>query len=89
MTAANIELRGSLEAVLETAMSNKTKLQRDILVAKARNPRATNKQIANRVNCSPSYVSQTLNRYNSYSEFEALFDGWQQDLERMFGDIYG
>lgn len=47
-------------------MSQKTRLQQDIIREINRNPRATNKEIAQIVGCSASYVSQTRQEYTIY-----------------------
>lgn len=64
----------------------KTDLQRDILITWYENPNATNKEIAEACDCSASYVSQVKNRFDDYSEMEAMFDREDRELERMFGE---
>ncbi|OYR54457.1 winged helix-turn-helix domain-containing protein [Halorubrum halodurans] len=70
--------------------SQKTELQRDILLAWYQNPNATNKQIAEACDCSASYVSTVKNRFDDYNEFEAMMDRQDREMEQMFGeDIFG
>ncbi|WP_129115103.1 winged helix-turn-helix domain-containing protein [Halegenticoccus tardaugens] len=52
-------------------MAKKTELQRRILLAAYNNPRLSQSQIASRVGCSSSYVSQVLNRFDSLDAMEA------------------
>ncbi|OLZ39085.1 hypothetical protein A6E15_19165 [Natrinema saccharevitans] len=66
--------------------SEKTDLQRDILVTWYQNPDATNQEIADACNCSASYVSQITNRFDDYSHMEAMIDQQDREMERMFGD---
>lgn len=61
----------------------KTELKRDILLELQNNPNATNKQIANAVDCSPSYVSTVRNQYDNYSDVDALQDQIQKDLDNL------
>ena len=63
----------------------KTDLQRDILTTWYENPDATNKEIAEACDCSSSYVSQVKNRFDGYTEMEAMFDREDRELEQMFG----
>ena len=51
------------------SIADLTDLQREILVTAYRNPRASQSEIAKRCDCSASYVSNVLNRYD---EFDAL-----------------
>ncbi|RAW45246.1 MarR family transcriptional regulator [Halorubrum sp. 48-1-W] len=70
--------------------SQKTELQRDILLAWYQNPNVTNKQIAEACDCSASYVSTVKNRFDDYNEFEAMMDRQDREMEQMFGaDIFG
>jgi len=70
--------------------SQKTELQRDILLTWYKNPNATNKDIADACNCSSSYVSTVKNRFDDYNEFEAMMDQQDKEMEQMFGeDILG
>ncbi|NHN58759.1 MULTISPECIES: winged helix-turn-helix domain-containing protein [Halorussus] len=67
-------------------MSQKTDLQREILLTAHQNPDLTNKEIADRCDCSSSYVSTVLNRYEDYGVLEAMDDQMIQDqreLDRM------
>ena len=59
-------------------MSDMTELQRDILLTARDHPRATQKEIAEMCDCSSSYVSNVLNRYDSVDAFHA-------DLNTMTG----
>jgi hypothetical protein len=67
-------------------MSEKTELQRDILLAWYNNPDATNAEIANMCDCSASYVSQVTNRFDDYNQMEAMMDQQDRELEKMFGE---
>ena len=70
--------------------SQKTELQRDILLTWYKNPNATNKDIADACNCSSSYVSTVKNRFDDYNEFEAMMDQQDKEMEQMFGEgIFG
>ena len=70
--------------------SQKTELQRDILLTWYQNPNATNKEIAEACDCSASYVSTVKNRFDDYNEFEAMMDRQDREMEQMFGDdIFG
>jgi len=61
-------------------MSDKTELQRQILETAYRNPNASKKEISEMCDCSASYVSNVLNRYD---EWDAL----DSDLEQMNRDL--
>lgn len=68
----------------------KTDLQKGILLTWRQNPNATNKEIAEACGCSASYVNQIKNRFDGYSEMDAMFDRQDRELEKMFGDdIFG
>jgi len=67
-------------------MSEKTELQRDILLTWYENPRATNREIADACDCSASYVSQVKNRFDDYDHMEAMMDRQDKQLEQMFGE---
>lgn len=56
-------------------MSDLTELQREILLTARDYPRATQSEIAERCDCSPSYVSNVLNRFDSVDAFHAEIDG--------------
>ncbi|MFC6767321.1 winged helix-turn-helix domain-containing protein [Natrinema zhouii] len=74
---------------MSTAKTEKTDLQRDILLTWYENPNATNKEIAKACDCSASYVSQVTNRFEDYNEMEAMMDRQDKEMERMFGgDIF-
>ena len=70
----------------DMSSSDKTELQRDILLTWHDNPGATNKEIAEACDCSASYVSQVKNRFDGYNEMEAMFDREDRELEQMFGN---
>lgn len=57
-------------------MAEKTELQRDILITAYNNRRLSQAEIADRVGCSASYVSNVLNRFDNvdamYAEIEQL-----------------
>ena len=53
---------------------SKTELKRDILIAVNKNSNASNKQIANKVGCSASYVSQVRNEFAGYNSVDAALD---------------
>lgn len=61
----------------------KTELKRDILLELQNNPDATNKHIANAVDCSLSYVSTVRNQYDDYTDVDALQDQIQKDLDKL------
>lgn len=68
---------------------DETELQREILRTWRSHPDATNREIADACDCSPSYVSQVKNRFDSYGEFDATTDRRDRELERTFGgDIF-
>ena len=56
-------------------MSDMTELQREIILTARDYPRATQKEIADRCDCSASYVSNVLNRYDSVDAFHAELNG--------------
>ena len=64
----------------QTAMSDKTELQRDILVTAYRNPGATQKEIADACDCSASYVSNVLGRHNEWDALDAEIMQMNQQL---------
>lgn len=66
--------------------TGKTDLQRDILLTWYDNPNATNKEIAAACDCSASYVSEITNRFDDYTQMEAMMDRQDREMERMFGD---
>jgi transcriptional regulator with XRE-family HTH domain len=55
-------------------MSEMTELQREIMITARDYPRATQKEIAEMCDCSASYVSDVLNRYDSVDAFYAGLD---------------
>ena len=61
-------------------MSDKTELQRDILVTAYRNPNATQKQIADVCNCSASYVSNVLGKHDQWDAMDAEIEQMNQQL---------
>lgn len=61
-------------------MSDKTELQRRILVAAYNNPKINQSKIADRCNCSRSYVSQVLREYDSQDAMEARIEEMNQQL---------
>lgn len=71
---------------MSTSKTEKTHLQREILLTWYENPNATNKEIADACNCSASYVSEITNRFDDYSQMEAMIDRQDREMERMFGD---
>jgi transcriptional regulator with XRE-family HTH domain len=52
-------------------MSDMTDLQRQIMRTARDYPRASQKEIADRCDCSSSYVSNVLNQYDSVNAFNA------------------
>lgn len=66
---------------------SKTELKRDILLALQNNPRATNKDIADDVGCSESYVSQVKQEYDDYDDVDALNDAIDRDVDQLEDDI--
>lgn len=62
-------------------MSNKTELQRDILITAHDNPQLSKSDIARRVDCSDSYVGQVLSRYDSHDAMQARIE----ELNRQLG----
>lgn len=65
----------------------KTDLKRDILLTAKHNPRATNQEIADEVDCSPSYVSQVLDDYDDYTDIDAAKDHLDRDLDALDDDL--
>ncbi|AUX10689.1 hypothetical protein AArcSl_3082 [Halalkaliarchaeum desulfuricum] len=61
-------------------MSDKTELQRKILITAYNNPTATQAEIAKKCNCSSSYVSTVLNRYDRWDAMDAQIEQLNQDL---------
>jgi predicted transcriptional regulator len=59
----------------------KTDLKRDILIKLKNNPDATNKEIANAVGCSPSYVSTVKNEFSDYTSVDAMQDQLDKELD--------
>lgn len=62
-------------------MSEKTELQRRILITAYNNPRMNQSEIANRCDCSRSYVSQVLREYNDHDAMEARI----KEMNRQLG----
>lgn len=67
-------------------MSDKTDLQREILLTWYDNPNSTNAEIADMCDCSASYVSQIKNRFDDYNQMEAMMDRQDREMAQMFGD---
>lgn len=61
-------------------MADKTKLQRKILLTAYDNPKMTQAEIARQLNCSSSYVSQVLNRYDGQDAMEARIEELNSQL---------
>ncbi|WP_117591769.1 winged helix-turn-helix domain-containing protein [Haloprofundus halophilus] len=61
-------------------MARKTELQRKILITAYNNPRLSQTKIADRVDCSPSYVSNILNRFDSVDAMHAEIEQLNHDL---------
>ena|GEM_PF-372065 len=67
-------------------MSEKTDLQREILLAWHENPEATNAEIAEACDCSASYVSQVTNRFDDYDAFQAALDRGDRGMASLLGE---
>lgn len=61
-------------------MSEKTELQRAILITAYQNPDATQAEIADACGCSRSYVSEVLRRYDGQDAMEAQIEEWNRSL---------
>ena len=61
-------------------MSNKTELQREILITAQRNPHATQSEIADMCNCSASYVSNVLSRFDHWDAMDAEIEQMNREL---------
>lgn len=70
-------------------MGEKTELKRDILIALTNNPNATNKQIAESVGCSASYVSQVKQEFDDYTSLDAALDELDKSLDNMDDSMPG
>jgi hypothetical protein len=66
-------------------MTEKTALQRDILIEWYHNPEATNAEIADAVDCSPSYVAEVKDQFEDYDEFQATLDEETRLFEERTG----
>ncbi|MFB6198032.1 MAG: hypothetical protein ABEI52_07170, partial [Halobacteriaceae archaeon] len=66
-------------------MTEKTDLQRDILIEWYNDKDATNEEIAERLDCSPSYVSEVKNKFEDYDEFQATLDEEARRFEEITG----
>jgi hypothetical protein len=66
-------------------MSEKTDKQRDILLAWKKNPNASVSELADIADASESYVREVLDRFDDYDEFEAMYDGMDREMDRLFG----
>lgn len=67
-------------------MTEKTELQREILLTWRENPDATNAEIAEACDCSASYVSQVTSRFDDYDAFQAALDRGDREMASLFGD---
>lgn len=61
-------------------MAGKTELQREILITAYDNRQLTQAEIADRVGCSASYVSNVLGRYDGYDAMDARIEQLNSDL---------
>lgn len=61
-------------------MAEKTELQREILITAYQNPHLSQSEIADRVGCSSSYVSNVLNRFDSVDAMHAEIEQLNYDL---------
>lgn len=61
-------------------MSEKTELQRQILIEAYDNRHLNQREIAERVGCSRSYVSTVLNRYDGHDAMEARIEELNSQL---------
>lgn len=62
-------------------VTTKTELQCKILITAYDNPELTNAEIARRLDCSDSYVSQVLNRYSGHDAMEARIEELDAQLD--------
>lgn len=69
----------------QAIMNEKTELQRDILIEWYHDEDATNEEIAERLDCSPSYVSEVKNKFEDYDEFQATLDEEERRFEAITG----
>ena len=69
----------------QRTMTEKTDLQRDILIEWYNDKEATNEEIAERLDCSPSYVSEVKNKFEDYDEFQAILDKEARRFEEITG----
>jgi hypothetical protein len=72
-------------------MSERTELQREILVNAYDNPNLSQVEVADRVGCSASYVSSVLSEYNSNDAMQARIEqlGGRGGMSRDFGGLSG
>jgi len=61
-------------------MAEKTELQREILITAYNNRQLSQAEIADRVGCSASYVSNVLNRFDSVDAMHAEIEQLNHDL---------
>ncbi|MFC7155494.1 HNH endonuclease [Halomarina halobia] len=61
-------------------MSDKTELQRLILIERYNDPNVTQAEIARKLGCSSSYVSQVLRQYDSFDAIQARIDQLNHEL---------
>jgi hypothetical protein len=61
-------------------MAEKTELQREILVTAYNNPHLNQSEIAERVDCSSSYVSSVLQRFDNIDAMHAEIEQLNQDI---------
>ena len=61
-------------------MGQKTELQRKILITALNNPNLNQSEIAQRMDCSSSYVSSVLSRFNSVDAMNAEVEQLNHDL---------
>lgn len=61
-------------------MSRKTELQRQILIIAYDNPNLSKAEIARKLDCSSSYVSQVLNRYDGHDAMQARIEELNSQL---------
>lgn len=64
-------------------MSQRTDLQREILVTAYDNPKMSQSEIADKLGCSASYVSNVLNEYDSHDAMAARIEQFDAGFELM------
>lgn len=72
-------------------MSERTELQREILVTAYDHPELSQVEVANHVGCSASYVSNVLNDYDSHDAMEARIEqlGGRNGMDLGIGGLSG